>query len=133
MAIAYHKAIADTGGAIGAEIGSGDIGALLPEITLADQNDGATISRKFYLKNNNTRAEVGVLSLEAYTPFTAIIFASTGDAQVVGDLLGSETNESPIAFDIAVGASASYWVQIQVPALSTETVNYETVSLKLTY
>ena len=131
--IAIHKAVADTGGAIGAEIGSGDVGVILPMITLADQNDGATISRKFYLKNNNTRTEVGTLTLVSSTPFTAIIFAGTGSAQVVSDLTGSETNESPIAFSIAVGASSDYWVQIDVPVSSTETVNYETISVKLTY
>ena len=131
--IAIHKAVADAGGAIGDEIGSGEVAALIPKTTLADQNDGATILRKFYLKNTNTRSEVGTISLEASTPFTAIIFASSGDAEVVGDLTGLETSESPVSFDIASGAHASYWVKITVPALSSETVNYETIKTKLTY
>lgn len=131
--VAIHKAIADTGGAIGDEIGSGEVAVILPKITLIDQNDGVTIYRKFYLKNTNTRSEVGVMSLESATPFSAIIFESTGDAQVVGDLTGTETNGSPISFDIAVGSHASYWLGVIVPALSTETVNYEKINLKLTY
>lgn len=131
--IAIHKAVADVGGAIGVEIGSGDIAALLPEIALVHQNDGIIISRKFYLKNNNTRAESGTLEITASTPFTAIIFAGSGDAQVVSDLLGTEVNGSPISFNIAVGSHQDYWVQVSVPALSTQTVNYETISLKLTY
>ena len=131
--IAFYKAIGDTGGAIGTEIGSGDVGTILPKITLADQNDGVVIDRKFYLKNNNTRIESGVLTFESAAPFTAIIFESSGDAEVVGDLTGSETNESPISFSIAVGGHASYWVRVTVPPLSAETVNYETIKLKLNY
>lgn len=131
--IAIHKAITDNGGAIGDEIESGSVAALIPKITLANQNDGVTILRKFYLKNTNTRSEVGTLSVTASTPFTAIIFASSGDAEVIGDLLGTETNESPISFDIASGSHASYWLQITVPTLSVETVNYESIKTKLTY
>lgn len=131
--IAIHKAVADTGGAIGDEISSGTVAALLPEIKLTDQNDGASFTRKFYLKNNNTRTETGTLTLTASTPFTAIIFESLGDIEVVTDLTGTETNESPISFSIAAGAHQGYWVKVTVPALSTETVNYETISLKLTY
>jgi hypothetical protein len=131
--LAIHKAITDLGGNIGTEIASGEVAALLPKITLVNQNDGVTIYRKFYLKNTNTRAEVGVMSLESATPFTAILFESTGDAQVVGDLTGTEVNGSPISFDIAVGAHASYWLKVTVPALSAETVNYEKINLKLTY
>ena len=133
MAITYHKAVADTGGAIGTEIGSGDVGSLLPKITLSNQNDGVIISRKFYIKNNHTREEAGTISLESSTPFTAILFSGTGSAQVVGDLTGAETDESPISFSLPVGASSDYWVQVLVPASSTESVNYETVSINLNY
>ena len=53
MAITYHKAINDSGGVIGDEIFSGNVGELLPEISLSDQLLGAIISRKFYIANDS--------------------------------------------------------------------------------
>ena len=129
--ITYHKAIADTGGAIGTEIDSGIVGELLPEVTLAQQSSGATISRKLYIKNDGlTDFEISNLSMDASTPFTAILFESSGDAEVVGDLTGSETDESPITVTIPASSHKSFWVQLDVPTSSTETEWYGSADIK---
>lgn len=133
MSIAFHKAAADTGGAIGTEISSGIVGELLPIITLANQTAGVIINRKFYLKNNFSYSRDIVLTLTAYSTFATIVFEGTDSAEVVGDLTGSETNESPISVTLASGASTSFWLRVTVPSSSTETDNYNTVDIKLTY
>ena len=131
MAITYHKASADEGGVIGAEITSGTVANLFSEITLANQSAGATISRKFYIANSDgSDVLISNFSLMASTPFTAILFESTGDAQVVGDLTGSETDESPITVTIPASGHVSFWVQLDVPTSSTETFNYGSVAVK---
>ena len=95
MAITYHKAISDLGGAIGLEIGSGNVNEILPEILLSEQTTGTIISRKFYIANSGaTDVAISALSLDGFTVFASILFESTGDAQVVGDLTGSEIDES---------------------------------------
>ena len=128
MAITWHKATATTGGAIGDEISSGDVGALLPEITQADQLAGVTISRKFYIKNTGADDYIiSAFSMEDDTVFSAILFESTGDSQVVGDLTGAETDESPIGVVITGGSHSSFWIQMEVPAGSTKTEEYGAV------
>lgn len=133
MAILVHKAVADTGGAIGDEISSGVVAELLPEITLAQQLAGVIINRKFYIKNTGAVSKDITVTLGTATVFTTIIFEATDDAEVVGDLTGSETNESPISVTVASGAWTSFWLRVTVPALSTETDNYNTVAITLNY
>jgi len=131
MALIYHKAIADTGGAIGDWINSGVVNALLPEILLTDQENGATISRKFYIANDGAYdVNISHLSMHSFSVFDAILFESTGDAQVVGDLTGSEVDESPITVTIPASGHKSFWLQIDVPLGSTKTDNYNTVDVK---
>lgn len=131
--IDIHKAVTDAGGNIGVKIDSGEVNILLPEIKEADQTTGIVINRKFYLKNLENINEDVTFTLTSSAPFTAIIFAGTGTAQVVGDLTGLETNESPIVFTLGALASKSFWVRVTVPPLSTETLNYNKVSTKLNY
>lgn len=129
--ITYHKAVTDEGGAIGAEISSGAVDALLPQVTLAQQTAGATISRKFYIANSGASDEViSNLSMDAFTVFAAILFESSGDAQVVGDLTGSEVDESPIAITIPALSHKSFWLQVDVPVGSTKTDNYNKVDVR---
>ena len=128
MAITWHKSASDSGGAIGDQIASGDVGALIPEITQADQLAGVTISRKFYIANSAADDYIiSAFSMEDDTVFDAILFESTGDAQVVGDLTGAETDESPILVVIPGGSHKSFWIQLEVPAGSTETAEYGAV------
>lgn len=138
MALKYHKSIADTGGAIGAEIDQ-TANALLPTIKLTtaqgfpNQEDGAIIERKFYISNDSIVDEIiSDFSLNDATPFSAILFESTGDAQVVGDLTGSEVDESPITVTIPALGHKSFWVRLTVPALSTITANYGNIRVKTT-
>lgn len=131
MAITYHKAVADEGGAIGVEIASGVVNALLPEVALADQSAGATISRKFYIANDSAEdVTISNFSLESYTVFTAILFESLGDAEVVSGLTGAETDESPITVTVPASGHVSFWVQLDVPTSSTKTDNYGGVDVK---
>ena len=131
MAITYHKAVSDDGGLIGDQIGSGEVNALLPEITLAEQSTGVTVSRKFYIVNDDVvDVLISNFSKDADSVFTAILFESTGDAQVVGDLTGSEVDESPISVTIPASGHKSFWLQIDVPIGSTKTDNYGTVDVK---
>ena len=131
MSLTYHKAIADTGGAIGAEIGSGSINALFPEVSLLNQSAGATISRKFYIANSEASdVLLSALSMDDDNVFTAILFESSGDSQIVTDLTGSETDESPITVTIPASGHKSFWLQIDVPSSSTKTDNYGGVDVK---
>ncbi len=131
MALTYHKAATDEGGTIGDEIFSGDIDALFSEVTLAEQNAGATISRKFYIANSDT-SEVLISNLSKVSDvvFASILFESTGDAQVVGDLTGSEVDESPVYVTIPGSGHKSFWLQLDVPTGSTKTEVYGTVDTK---
>jgi len=132
--ITYHKAVSDLGGAIGDEISSGVVNEVLPEISLANQSSGATISRKFYIANSGaTDVAISSLSLSTSTVFTSILFESTGDAQVVGDLTGSEVDESPIAVVIPASGHKSFWVQVDVPTSSTKTEAYNRADVKTIY
>lgn len=133
MALTYHKSATDLGGAKGAEIFSGDINTLFGEITQAEQLAGATVSRKFYIANSAASdVLVSALSMDAVVIFDCILFESSGDAQVVGDLLGSETDESPINVIIPASSHKSFWLVIDVPALSTETASYGSIDTKQT-
>lgn len=132
MALTFHKSAADAGGAIGDEISSGVVDALLPEVTLANQSAGATISRKFYVANDAaTDVAVSSFSLDSYSSFVTILFESSGDAQVVTDLTGSETDESPITVVIPANSHKSFWVQVDISIGSTITANYNTVDTEL--
>lgn len=129
--MAYHKAISDEGGAIGVQIYSGDVGTFLPDILLTEQSSGVLISRKFYITNDEVfDVIITKLSLDAFSVFNTILFESTGDAQVVGDLTGSEVDESPISVTIPASGHKSFWLQVDVPASSTETSNYNTVDVQ---
>ena len=131
MALTYYKAITDDGGAIGTQIYSGVVDTILPEITPTDMDGGATISRKFYIANSEASdVTVSNLSLTAYSVFPTILFESTGDAQVVGDLVGSETDESPIVVIIPANSHKSFWLQVNVPIASTTTSNFNSVDVK---
>lgn len=131
MMITYHKSATDEGGAKGDEIFSGDVNTLLREVTLAEQTSGATISRKFYIANSGTSdVLINALSMDSDTAFDAIIFESSGDAEVVGDLAGSETDESPINVTIPASGHKSFWVQLDIPTASTITLNYGMADIK---
>ena len=131
MALTYHKAITDDGGAIGVEISSGDIGNLLRKILFAELTTGVSIPRKIYLVNDDVVDAPITFSLDDYSHFEAILFESTGDAQVVGDLTGSEVDESPILVTIPASGHKSFWVQVNVPASSTVTSRYNTADTKI--
>lgn len=131
MAITYHKAINDSGGVIGDEIFSGNVGELLPEISLSDQLLGAIISRKFYIANDSDLdVNISNLSMHDFSVFSAIMFESTGDSQLVGDLTGFEVDESPINVTIPANGHKSFWVQLDVPIGSTKTNSFGTVDIK---
>ena len=130
--LTYHRSVTDDGGAIGDEIRSGDAGALLPEITLQEQQDGAQVPRKFYIANSGTE-DVPITALSVVNDsavFPAILFESTGDSQTIGDLTGSETDESPIAVTIPAGGHMSFWVRVDVPAGSSVTDSYNAIDIK---
>ena len=131
MALIYHKAITDAGGSIGAEIMSGEVNVLFSEILLSEQASGVTISRKFYIKNDGLEdVNISNFSMDSYEVFVSILFESSGDAQVEGDLTGSEVDESPMNVTIPAGGHKSFWVQLDVPASSTKTDNYGNVNVK---
>lgn len=133
MAITYHRAVSDLGGAIGAEIFSGVVDTFLPQILLSDQTNGIIVSRKFYIANDDVSdVVISSLSVSDYTEFEAILFESTGDAQVVGDLTGSEVDESPITVTIPASGHKSFWLQVNVPVSSTVTSNYNTINVEQT-
>ncbi len=134
MAITYYKSATDAGGAKGDQILSGVVAALLPPVTQANQSAGATISRKFYIANDTASdVRISALSMADYSVFATILFESSGDAQVVGDLTGSETDESPIDVTIPATGHKSFWLQVDVPAASTKTESYNTVDVGSIY
>lgn len=112
MGLTYYKATADTGGVKGTQIQSGFRGALLPKLTSAQRTAGITIFRKFYVENNGADTISLNLALDNHGEFDAVFFASTGDAQVVGDLTGTETRYG-----------ASKVVGLEDSSAVTETVN----------
>ena len=133
MAITWHKAVLDEGGAIGDEIFSGEVGTLLPKVTLAQQSGGAIIYRKFYLANDDSVDQTVELDLTSISAFAAIVFKATDDAEVMGDLSGTETDETPLTDLVAQSGHSSYWIKITVAAGSTFTGNYNTVDMKLAH
>ena len=131
MAITYHKSASDLGGAIGIEITSGVVGVLLPEILLSEQVTGVVISRKFYIANSGVEdVLISNLSLDSFSVFSTILFESTGDAQVVTDLIGNEVDESPITVTIPASGHKSFWLQVDVPLGSTQIANFNTIDVK---
>lgn len=110
MAIKFYSAITDTGGAIGAEIASGAIGALLPTVSSSDRASGITIHRKFYIESDSA---IGIdVGIDGAGLFSACMFESAGDAEVVGDLTGSE-----------IKYGSGQIVKLEDSVASTETVN----------
>lgn len=110
MAIGFYKAVADVGGLIGQAISSGVKGELLPEISSTDRTAGITIHRKFYIASDDAISiKVG---LNGYGLFSATVFESASDAEVVGDLTGSE-----------VKYGAGKIVKLEDSTTATETVN----------
>lgn len=89
MIIEYYAAIADQGGAIGAQFSSGDIGAILPKLTTQNMIDGITIQRKIYIKNIRGTSTI-YAGLEVLGLFNAAMFDSTGDAQIASEITGTE-------------------------------------------
>jgi len=131
MAITFHKSVSDLGGAIGLEIQSGVVDALLPKILLSEQTAGATILRKFYIANDGqSDVAISALSMASFSSFATILFESTGDAQVVTDLLGTEVDESSITVTIPASGHKSFWLQVDIPTGSTTTNNYNAVDVK---
>ncbi len=128
--IDYHKSVSDDGGAIGAEIQSGVVGALLPEITLSQQELGAVIYRKFYIANSDPVEVPMVLDFSGTSTFPVILFASNGDSEVVGDLSGFETDETPLSVTIPASGHLSFWFKETVAEGSTVTDNYNAIDIK---
>ena len=88
MALKFYRAIGDTGGVKGDEISSGVKGVLLPLITSTDRANGVIIHRKIYIE---TDAGITLFSgINGYGQFSASWFKSASDAEVVGDLTGTE-------------------------------------------
>lgn len=112
MAIEYYKATADTGGVIGTQILSGVRNALLPKLTAGQRLSGINIKRKFYTKNTGAGSIDLILAMDNHGEFEAVMFESTGDAQVVGDLTGSEDRYGACPI-----------VQLEDTISTTETVN----------
>ena len=131
MALKYHKSITDDGGSIGAEIFSGIVDALLPQIKLLDMATGAIIRRKFYISNSSAEdVTISALSMNDFTIFSTILFESSGDAQVVGDLTGGEGDESPITVVIPALGHKSFWVKVEIPISSVTTANFSSTDIK---
>lgn len=88
MAFTWHKSITDDGGAIGAEITSGTVGAIFPALTTAERIAGDDKLRKIYITSD---ADVtAFITLGSTGLYNAGIFPSGGSAEVVGDLTGAE-------------------------------------------
>lgn len=110
MAIKFYDAVADTGGALGVEIPSGIKGVLLPKVSSTDRATGITVHRKFYIESDET---IGLtVGLNGDGLFSACLIQGTGDAQVVGDLTGSEDK-----------FGGGYITQLEDSLGATETVN----------
>jgi len=108
--------------------------AITRQVTLANQSAGATISRKYYIANSSASdVVISNLSMHEDTVFDAILFESSGDSQVVTDLTGSETDESPITVTIPASGHKSFWINIVIPIGSTKTDNYGTATNKTIY
>ncbi len=90
MALLYYKADTDSGGVKGSSLPSGVRGAILPDLSNLDRVNGIEIYRKFYTINTGDDEIALKIALDDYGLFDAIIFESTGDAMVVGDILGTE-------------------------------------------
>lgn len=88
MAIKFYKAVTDDGGTMGEQIASGEKGALFPLVTSSDRHDGIITHRKFYIESDSS---IGIdVGIDGGSIFPVCIFESSGDAEVVGDLTGSE-------------------------------------------
>jgi hypothetical protein len=107
MIIKFHKALTDEGGAIGTQIISGGIDALLPTVDTQEMIDGINIYRKLYLNNTGQDGIVKV-SIGSLGIFNASIFPSTGDAQVVGDILGTENKYGGSIISKATDSSSNF-------------------------
>lgn len=131
--INLYEAVTDAGGGLGPQLSSGAVDELFREVLKSEQASGIIISRKVFFKNDGAEDLDVDISLLAGSTFPMIMFESTGDAQVVGDLTGSETNETPISVPITVGSHVSVWLQMQIPISSTVTDNYSIIDLDLDY
>lgn len=131
MSITYHKSVSDAGGAIGVEIFSDGVNDLIPDVSLNNQESGIVIERKFYIANSSASdVLLHTLSLEYIKHFSAVLFESSGDAQVVGDLTGSEVDESPIQVLIPASGHKSFWLRMTVSAVSTVTDSFNLIDTK---
>ncbi len=91
MGINLYKAVGDSGGGIGEQISSGTPSSFLPKIENVDMQIGITTFRKLYLKNVESYDIQAIIGIDEGGEFQlTATFDSTGDAQVVGDLTGSE-------------------------------------------
>lgn len=110
MAIEFFDAESDAGGLIGQSVGSGVKGAILPKVGSVDRTVGITIHRKFYIGSDEAISiKVG---LNGYGLFSATVFESASDAEVVGDLIGTEDKYG-----------ASKIVKLEDSTTATEIVN----------
>jgi len=88
MAYTYYKATTDDGGTIGIQIASGEVNALFDLLTIAQQTSGISKNRKMYIESDaDITAYIGLKTTGLHD---STVFESSGDAQVVGDLTGSE-------------------------------------------
>ena len=112
MGITFNKAVdSATDGTIGVEILSGVRGSLLPEVSAQDRINGVTLFEKFYVTLTGLDASMYV-GVDRLGIFNSSFFLSTGAAEVVGDLTGSE-----------VRYGASNITKLIDSALAEETVN----------
>lgn len=130
--ITYHKSVSDDGGNIGDVIQSGVVGALLPEISLSQQELGAIVYRKFYIANSDPVDVPMVVEFSGTSTFPVILFASNGDSEVLGDLSGFETDETPLSVTIPASGHLSFWFKETVAEGSTVTDSYDTIDIKTT-
>ena len=91
--LTYYKSVSDTGGAKGDIISNGELNALFPTVTLSDKLNGATYTRKMWIKNNSDATLFYGLSSQG--EFTARCFVSDNDDDTVSDLTGNERKLSP--------------------------------------
>lgn len=110
MALKFYNSALETGGVIGTEVGSGTKGALLPKVSSLNRQTGITIHRKYYIHSSEA---IGLtVGLNQSGLFSSCTFESASDAEVVGDLTGSE-----------VKYGAGIIVKAEDTLANTETVN----------
>lgn len=88
MALTWYEAVSDDGGAAGSQITSGTVNQLFPALTASERLIGSDKYRKVYLESDT--AVTVYVGLQTNGLFNACLFESSGSAEAVGDLTGSE-------------------------------------------